>query len=565
MKLGGGKYRAVAKANIISPEINHHFGGRYRSFGSRQNSHDRHKQGYESPTGSKMTARYYKELSMNSGEPVQSHSDCTIKPIDGKIAHNMYRQSDYPIVSGKPVKAGREKGIAANTWEARETSPGHRTGIKVRTKLASLTLRAKENPKARFSSLAHILDEDFLTGCFGELKRDKASGIDRVSVEQYGSNLEENIRDLVKRLKKRSYRPKPARRTYITKVSGSKRPLGIPTIEDKIVQMGLAKILGAIFEVDFLDVSFGFRPKRSCHDALNTLDKAVMTKPVNYIVDMDIEKFFETIDHKWLMKCLKQRIEDTAILAIISRMLKAGIVEEGKYIKQDRGTMQGAVLSPLLANIYLHFILDIWFEKVVAKRLKGFTFLIRYCDDYVAAFQSRSEAETFGSLLRDRLSKFGLKVNEEKSQTIAFGRYVWQKAQEGGTKPKVFDFLGFTHYCDRTRKGKFKLGRKTAKAKFIQKAKELNQWLKKVRNLVKLKQWWKVLGVKLLGHYRYYGISGNYRELKKYYKLAMKLALKWINRRSQKKSYNWAQYNRYLKYNPLPEPKIYHLTYALSS
>ena len=202
---------------------------------------------------------------------------------------------------------------------------------------------------------------------------------------------------------------------------------------------------------------------------------------------------------------------------------------------------------------------------MIVRRLKGFASLVRYADDFVAAFQSESEAIAFESLLRNRLSKFGLKVQEEKSQIITFGRYAWYKAQRQGTKLKTFDFLGFTHYCTKTRKGKFKLGRKTAKSKFRQKAKELNQWLKKVRNLVKLKQWWKVLIVKLIGHYRYYGISGNCRELKKYYRLAIRLALKWINRRSQKKSYNWAQYSRYLKYNPLPKPKIYHLTYTLSS
>ena len=502
---------------------------------------------------------------MNSGEPIQSRTDCTIKPIDGKIAQNMYRQSDYPILSEKPMKVGREKGIAANTWEVRETSPRLRTGIKVRTKLTSLTLRAKENPKARFTSLAHLFTGDFLKMCFGELKRDKASGIDRVSVKQYELTLEESIKDLVERLKRKSYRPKPARRTYIPKAGGGMRPLGIPTVEDKIVQKGLAKILSAIFEVDFTSVSFGFRPKRSCHGALDMLNNTIMTKPVNYIADTDIEKFFDNIDHKWLMKCLKQRIADTTILAIISRMLKAGIVEEGKFIRQDSGTPQGGILSPLLANIYLHFILDLWFEKVVAKRLKGFATLIRYCDDFIAAFQSESEAKAFGLLLRDRLSKFGLKVKEEKSQTIAFGRYAWYKAQKEGKRLKTFDFLGFTHYCTKTRKGKFRLGRKTAMVKYRQKAKALNQWLKKVRNVVKLGQWWKVLIVKLLGHYRYYGISGNYREIKKFYILTQKLAYKWINRRSQKKSYNWTQYGRFLKYNPLPKPKIYHLAYTLSS
>ena len=212
MKLRGGKYRAAAKANIISPEIFQQFGGRYLSYGSRQYPYSRTGQGCKSPTGSKMTARYYKELSMNSGEPIQSHTDCTIKPIDGKIAQNMYRQSDYPILSGKPMKVGGEKGIAANTWEVRDTSPRLRTGAEVRTKLTSLTQRAKENPKAKFTSLAHLLTEDFLTECFGELKRDKASGIDRVSVDEYGKDLEENIKDLVKRLKEKSLSQREAAR-----------------------------------------------------------------------------------------------------------------------------------------------------------------------------------------------------------------------------------------------------------------------------------------------------------------------------------------------------------------
>lgn len=433
------------------------------------------------------------------------------------------------------------------------------------TKLESLTLRAREDPRCKFTSLAHLLSEDFLKECFWELKRDKASGIDGVTVQEYEVNLEENLKDLVGRMKAKRYRPQPVRRAYIPKPDGSKRELGIPAVEDKIVQMGIKKILEAIFEVDFRDVSYGFRPNRSCHDALDVLDKAIMTKLVNYIVDMDIEKFFDSIGHGWLMRCLRERIIDTSLLRLIGRFLKAGVMEEGKYIEVDRGTPQGGVISPILANIYLHYILDLWFEKVVKKQLTGYVQLIRYCDDFIVCFQRGKEAKAFEEMLRQRLGKFELKIAEGKSRVIGFGRYEWEKARREGMKVATFDFLGFTHYCDKTRRGEFKLGRKTSSKKFRQKMKAVNQWLKRVRNRMTLAEWWKVYRLKLLGHYRYYGISGNMPALREFYRETSKLAYKWINRRSQKKSFTYAQYCRFKKYNPLPEPKIYHLTYSLSS
>jgi len=223
------------------------------------------------------------------------------------------------------------------------------------------------------------------------------------------------------------------------------------------------------------------------------------------------------------------------------------------------------MLSPILANIYLHYILDLWFEGKVKKQQKGFTQLVRYADDFIVCFQYGNEAEAFGEALKQRLSKLGLKIGEEKSRTIEFGRYVWEKAQKQGRQVATFNFLGFTHYCDKTRRGKFKLGRKTEGSKFRQKIKAMNQWLKGVRNLVELDEWWQVLGKKLTGHYRYYGISGNMEGLRRYYSRTLRLAYKWINRRSQKKSYNWKQFHRFLAYNPLPKPKIHHLTYTLSS
>lgn len=492
--------------------------------------------------------------------------ECGVKPINGKMAQDIiHRQSDYSIVSEKPRNWGGEKGIAEMQGGARDTSAGHRAGARMTTKLASLTLRAGRNPKERYTALAHMLTEDFLTGCFRELKRNKASGIDGVTVKEYEVNLEENIKELVAKLKAKKYKPQPVRRAYIPKTDGGKRPLGIPAVEDKIVQMGIKKILEAIFEADFSEVSFGFRPGKDGHDALDVLDKAVMTRPVNYVVDMDIEKFFDTIDHGWLLKCLRQRTEDPSLLRLIARFLKAGIMEEGKFIETDKGTPQGGVLSPLLANIYLHYILDLWFEKAVKKQLRGYAQLVRYADDFIVCFQAGKEAKVFGEKLKQRLDKFGLKVAESKSRTIEFGRHVWTKAQNEGRKMESFDFLGFTHYGDKTRKGKFKLGRRTAKTKYRQKLKAMNIWMKKVRNQAKLKEWWAVLKIKLNGHYHYYGISGNLPELRKFSIQTSKLAYKWINRRSQKKSYTYEQYCRFKKYNPLPVPKIHHLTYTLSS
>jgi RNA-directed DNA polymerase len=503
---------------------------------------------------------------MNSGEPRYSQSGSMRQQVlKDEEPQKISRQSDYPVVSMKSTKVDGEKGIAGIRGDIGETSATPRGGEGMATKLMTLTMRAKENPKLRFTSLMHLLNEDFLLECLGQLKQDKAPGIDGVRLKEYEVNKEANIKDLIDRLKSWKYRPQPTRRAYIPKSNRDMRPLGIPTIEDKIVQMGVKKILEAIFEVDFSDVSYGFRPNRNCHHALDVLDKAIMTKPVNVVVDMDIEKFFDTIDHKWLMKCLTQRVADTNLLRLIGRLLNAGIIEEGKFTETDRGTPQGGILSPLLANIYLHYILDLWFERHVRRQLKGYACLIRYADDFVVLFQNDDEAKAFGDMLRQRLDKFGLKIAKDKSRIIGFGRRAWHKAEQTGGKVSTFDFLGFTHYCDKTRHGKFKLGRKTASLKFRQKMKATNLWLKSVRNLVELKEWWQILRRKLIGHYNYYGISGNMSQITKFYRRNLSLAYKWINRRSQKRSYNWEQFCRFLKYNPLPRPKIYHLTYTLSS
>jgi RNA-directed DNA polymerase len=428
--------------------------------------------------------------------------------------------------------------------------------------LMAIALRVKGDPKCKFTSLAHLLTEDFLKECFRELKRGKSPGIDGVTVGEYAKKLDTNIADLVARLKAKQYKPQPVLRVYIPKPNGEKRPLGIPAVEDKIVQMAIKKILEAIFEQDFIDTSYGFRPNRSCHDALKKLDKIITNGPVNFVVDMDISKFFDTVDHKKMMECLKQRIVDPSLLQLIGRFLKSGIMEEGKYFETEMGTPQGGILSPVLANVYLHFALDKWFETEVLPQLTGFAQLIRYADDFIVCFEKEVEARAFGVALRLRMSEFGLTISEEKSKIIEFGRCPCTRAKRYGRKCETFDFLGFTHFCDKSRWGNFKLGRKTSRKKFRQKMVDMNIWLKRIRNLAELKEWWKVLVMKLIGHYHYYGMSGNIRSLQKYYHQVVRLAFKWVNRRSQKKSYNWAQFRRYLQFNPLPKPKIYHSLYT---
>jgi group II intron reverse transcriptase/maturase len=372
----------------------------------------------------------------------------------------------------------------------------------------------------------HFLTVDFLWDCFLELKRDKAPGVDGVTVREYEVNLEKHLFDLVARLRSWRYRPQPVRRVYIPKSGGGKRPLGIPAVEDKIVQMALKRILAAIFEVDFLDISFGFRPNRGCHQALKVLNEVMMARPVSYTVDMDIEKFFDTVDHRWLMRCLHERVSDPNLLRLVGRFLRAGVLEEGRYYQVDRGTPQGGVLSPLLANIYLHYVLDLWFERREKKRLAGFSQLIRYADDFLVCFQKEVDARAFAERLNERLDKFGLCISDEKSRVIEFGRYPWYRAQKEHRKLATFDFLGFTHYCGRSRKGNFKLGRRTSGVRYRHKVKELNQWLRSVRSAVELNEWWEGLRLRLWGHYRYYGVSGNSRKLNAFYDRTLKLAYK---------------------------------------
>ena len=431
-------------------------------------------------------------------------------------------------------------------------------------KLNLITKHATEDVKFKFTSLAHLLNETTLKECFHMLDKGKAAGVDNVTYEEYEGYLNTNIQKLVKRMKEGKYYPQPVRRTYIPKGDGKLRPLGIPALEDKIVQMGITRILNAIYEPNFLDSSYGYRKGRDCHEALKQLDNTIMTKPVNHVIDADICGFFDNVDHEWMMKMLHEKIADKNLLKLIKRFLKAGVVEDGKIVISNEAVPQGGLISPVLSNIYLHYVLDLWVEKVVKREVKGFVELIRYCDDFVVLVQYKEDADMILKITNERLNKFGLDLSQEKTKVIEFGRYAAQNAEKRGCKPSTFDFLGFTHICDKSRKGNFKVGRITKKKKYNAKLVEMNNWLRDIRNAVKIKEWWKTLEAKLRGHYQYYGVSGNFASISTFYRETCKLVFKWINRRSQKKSMNLEQFIDYINRYPLPKPGIKHNFYILS-
>ena len=432
----------------------------------------------------------------------------------------------------------------------------------MQTKLNLITEVAKGDKKCKINNVAYLLNVSNLKECYGMLKRGKATGIDGVSVEEYGKNLETNLENLVESMKRQAYKPQPVRRTYIPKTNGKLRPLGIPSVEDKVVQKGIARILNAIYEEDFLDFSFGFRPERSAHQALKRLDEIIMTKPINHIIDADIKGFFDNVCHEWMMKFLAHRIDDPNLLRLIGRFLKNGYMEEEKLFATDKGTPQGGIISPILANVYLHYVLDLWFEKRVKGQCRGVAEIVRYADDFVICVQFKDDADKIYEMLRARVEEFNLSLAEDKTRIIGFGRYSVKNAKSKGERPESFNFLGFTHYVGKSRKGNFLLGRKTDRKKMASKLMELKLWLKEAKSKSPVKEWWKVLRSKLTGHFRYYGVSGNTRSIKQFFQVVVRIVLRCLNRRSQMKSYNWETFSRYLKNNPLPLPQVYHNFYV---
>ena len=417
------------------------------------------------------------------------------------------------------------------------------------TILREIAIKAAADKSHRFGGLFHLLDEECLKACFHELKKTAAPGIDGVTVQEYGKDLDKRIKELVERLKRNGYRAKLVRRKYIPKGGGKMRPLGIPALEDKLLQLAVTKILSAIYEQDFFALSYGYRPNTGAQRAVQDLTDELFRGKYNYLVEADIKGFFDNIDHEWMMRMLEQRISDGAILRLIKKWLKAGILEEtGEVIDPVTGTPQGGVISPLLANVYLHFVLDLWFEKRMKKHFRGRSCLYRYADDFVAAFEYRWEAAAFERQLGERLKKFGLETAPEKTKTLRFGR-------NGREHNGRFDFLGFEFSWGLSRKGKPIVKRRTSAKKMRGSIERFTEWIKKHRHR-KLKDLMKTLKQKLRGYWNYYGVIGNSKRLCQFYTQIRWLLHKWLNRRSQRKSFTWKSFDRLLKRFGISQPRM---------
>jgi group II intron reverse transcriptase/maturase len=419
----------------------------------------------------------------------------------------------------------------------------------VQTSLRGIAKKAQEQKKHRFGNLYEMLNEENLLESWRYIRKNAACGVDRVSAREYEENLEENIRRLVERLKKGSYRAKLVRRQYIPKGEGKFRALGIPATEDKLLQQAVKRILEAIYEQDFLRCSYGYRPKMGALDAVDKLTVKLQFGRYNFVVEADIKGYFDNIDHDWLIKMLEERIDDRALMQLIKKWLKAGILDtDGKVKHPVTGTPQGGIVSPILANVYLHYALDLWFHKVVKKHCRGEACLIRYADDFVCAFQYQKDAERFYRMLGKRLGKFGLEVSVEKTRIIPF-----QRRPPSGQP--YFQFLGFEFYWGKDRSGKPHLKRRTSRKKLRNSTRRFTEWCIKNRNL-RTRVLFRRLNAKLRGYYNYYGVIGNSDSLYQFFQQVKRILFKWLNRRSQRRSYNWEGFDQLLEHYRIERPRI---------
>jgi len=428
----------------------------------------------------------------------------------------------------------------------------------VATDLTRIGEKARKEPGLVFTSLYHhIYDVDNLRACYDTLDARKATGVDGVTKEEYGRNLEENLRDLSGRLKRMGYRPGPKRRSYIPKVGSEKgRPLGISNFEDKIVEEATKRTLEPIYEAVFEDSSYGYRPGHNQHQCLDALGRTIQQKKVNHVVEADIKSFFDKVNHEWMIKFLRHRIGDERVIRLIIRMLKSGIMEDGLTHATEEGTPQGSILSPLLSNIYLHYVLDLWFSRQVSRQSRGEAYYFRFADDFLACFQYKDDAVSFRQRLGDRLEGFGFKLAEEKSHCIEFGRFAREDAQKRGEKPQDFTFLGFKHYCGKTNEGHFKVKRRTSRKKLGQSLRRFTDWARKARHVLRKGEMLRQARGRVIGHLGYYAITDNLERCSYYSYRTKHILFKWLNRKSQRKAYTWENFSQALVWVGWPEPRV---------
>jgi RNA-directed DNA polymerase len=416
---------------------------------------------------------------------------------------------------------------------------------------------AREDPKRQFYSIAHLITVEKLYEAFGSLRRNASAGIDGVTYAEYVINTEENIRQLHWRLVAGKYQVQPLRRVLIPKENGKQRPISIPSLEDKIVQKVVVDLMNPIYEQDFLECSYGFRPGRSQHQALDEVRRVICTRPTGWILELDIQSYFDKIVRGLLIEMVEKRVSDGSVLRLIQKWIKVGVIEDGKLLMSETGTGQGQPISPLLANIYLHHVLDVWFEEVVKPLLKGEAYEVRYADDAILCFQHREDAEKVMRVLPKRFEKFGLTLHPEKTRLIEFGRYAARNAKKQGKRPETFDFLGFTHVCARSLKGKFTVHVRTMAKRLRRGLMAIADWCKQHRHEPVSEQQ-KALNAKLRGHYQYYGRPSNYCCIMQFYRRVRRIWREWLSRRTRGRRLTWERYSALLRQHPLLLPRITH-------
>jgi RNA-directed DNA polymerase len=391
---------------------------------------------------------------------------------------------------------------------------------------------AEEDPGRKFCSIAHLLTPEALYEAFLSLRRDASAGVDHVTYRDYEEQAWQKVQELYARLKNKTYRALPLRRIYIPKEDGKKRPISIPALEDKIVQKAAVELLSAVYEQDFLDCSYGFRPGRGAHDALDEVGRAICREPTSVVLELDIASYFDSIVREQLIEMIERRISDASVLRLIRKWINVGVIDDGRLLLSETGTGQGQIISPLLANVYLHFVLDRWFERDVKPRLRGKASEIRYADDAVICFQYREDAEKVLQVLPKRFARYGLTLHPEKTRLVEFGRAALARATRAGTKPDTFDFLGLTHKCALSRRGKFTVHVKTMKKRLRRSLKAVAEWCRIHRHDAVDKQQ-AILNAKLRGHYRYYGRPTNYHSQWQIYRVVQRTWKKWLERRTR--------------------------------